>query len=228
MAAFGSGKRSIKSSTKPEFSIPSSWFWATIGEVTSKTGSGSTPRGGKAVYKRDGIPFLRSQNIYDDGLRMEEVAHIDLETHERMKGTAVEPGDLLLNITGGSIGRCCLLPLTPITANISQHVAIIRAVTTRLGPYLHLVVRSPYFQAKVLGEQTGAGRGGFPKNRMDAIAVPIPPPSEQSRIVAKVDQLISLCDELEKTLIAAAEIRSKLLTALLAEALRDSSNPAAA
>ena len=66
------------------FSLPSGWAWSTIGWISSKTGSGSTPRGGKEAYKPSGVAFLRSQNIYDDGLRLNDVAYIDRATHERM------------------------------------------------------------------------------------------------------------------------------------------------
>jgi len=103
------------------FEIPSNWIWAPLGNICSKTGSGSTPRGGKSVYQRDGVPFLRSQNVYNDGLRLDDVAYISSQTHERMSATAVVGGDLLLNITGGSIGRCCLVPNGLGQANVSQH-----------------------------------------------------------------------------------------------------------
>jgi type I restriction enzyme S subunit len=179
------------------FSLPSNWTWARLGSICSKTGSGSTPRGGKSVYQQHGVPFLRSQNVYNDGLRLDDVAYIADETHEHMSGTAVEPGDLLLNITGGSIGRCCLVPQEMNQANISQHVAIIRVALDGIQYYLHKLVLSPYFQSFVLSEQTGAGRLGLPKNKMDLIAVALPPLQEQHRIVAKVDELMVLCDQLE-------------------------------
>lgn len=104
-------------STHPTF-IP-------LSELCSKTGSGSTPRGGKSVYQDSGIALLRSQNIYNDGLRLDDVALISEATHEKMKGTKVYPGDLLLNITGGSIGRCCIVPDDTPEMNVSQHVSIV-------------------------------------------------------------------------------------------------------
>jgi type I restriction enzyme, S subunit len=122
------------------FELPNGWSWSRIGEICSKTGSGSTPRGGKEVYKPSGVPFLRSQNVYDDGLRLNDVAYIDRITHERMSSTRVTPGDLLLNITGGSIGRCCLVPSDFREANISQHVAIIRVALAGLEGFLHRLV----------------------------------------------------------------------------------------
>jgi type I restriction enzyme S subunit len=201
------------------FDLPIGWSWSRIGEICSKTGSGSTPRGGKEVYKPSGVAFLRSQNVYDDGLRLDDVAYIDPATHDRMSGTQVKPGDLLLNITGGSMGRCCLVPSNFNEANISQHVAIIRVGVAGLEKFLHQLILSPYFQAFIFDEQTGAGRGGLPKNRMDLIAVALPPLAEQHRIAAKVDELMSLCDRLEASLTSAVTTRRRLLDALLAESL---------
>jgi type I restriction enzyme S subunit len=195
------GAKEIKvfANARLPFAVPSNWVWVRLGDICSKTGSGSTPRGGKSVYQRSGVPFLRSQNVYDDGLRLDDVAYINQQTHERMSGTAVRSGDLLLNITGGSIGRCCCVPSEFGQANVSQHVAIIRVSVDGVQPYLHKLVLSPYFQSFILSEQTGAGRGGLPKNRMDRIPVALPPLAEQHRIVAKVDGLMALCDQLEAT-----------------------------
>lgn len=190
-------KAFVVGSNDTPFEIPSEWAWVRLGDICSKTGSGSTPRGGKSVYRRDGVPFLRSQNVHDDGLRLDDVAYIAPETHKKMSSTAVEAGDLLLNITGGSIGRCCLVPNTLGQANVSQHVAIIRAAVGGIQEYLHEVILSPYFQSFVLSQQTGAGRGGLPKNRMDRIPVALPPLAEQHRIVSRVRELRALCDELE-------------------------------
>jgi type I restriction enzyme, S subunit len=145
------------------FELPIGWAWRRVGEICSKTGSGSTPRGGKEVYKSTGIPFLRSQNVYNDGVRLHDVAYIDTKTHLRMAGTRVLPGDLLLNITGGSIGRCCRVPDNFNEANISQHIAIIRPALRNIVPFLHWLILSPNFQAFVIDEQTGAGRGDCPK-----------------------------------------------------------------
>jgi type I restriction enzyme S subunit len=201
------------------FELAQGWVWSQLGLITTKTGSGSTPRGGKSVYQAIGVPFLRSQNIYNDGLRLNDVAYIDDMTHTRMYGTAVESGDLLLNITGGSIGRCCRIPESPIKANISQHVAIIRLADPGMRDFSHIVVQSPFFQSFVIDEQTGAGRGGLPKNRMDRIPVPVPPLAEQHRIVAKVGELMALCDQLETQLTITQADSRRLLEAVLHEAL---------
>jgi type I restriction enzyme S subunit len=160
-------------------------------------------------------------------LRLDDVAYIDEETHGRMAGTLVKPNDLLLNITGGSLGRCCLVPGTFREANVSQHVAIIRVVIDGVQTFLHRLVLSPYFQSLIVGEQTGAGRGGLPKNRMDQLPVALPPLAEQRRIVAKLDALMVLCDRLEASLVSISDTRRRLLEALLAEALAPADQEAA-
>ena len=213
----GGAERGPEYLTKADmpFEIPSNWIWVRLGDICSKTGSGSTPRGGKSVYQRSGVPFLRSQNVYDDGLRLNDVAYITHETHERMSGTAVRSGDLLLNITGGSIGRCCYVTGELGQANVSQHVAIIRVAVDGTQSYLHQLILSPYFQSFILSEQTGAGRGGLPKNRMDRIPVALPPVAEQHRIVGKVEELMALCDRLEAAQTERKNRRHELTTTSL-------------
>ena len=206
-------------SDETPFNLPDGWAWSTVGEICSKTGSGSTPRGGKNTYKEEGIVFLRSQNVYDDGLHLHDVAYIDAVTHAKMSGTAVRPGDLLLNITGGSMGRCCRVPDDFDEANVSQHVAIIRIAVHGLQDFVHRLILSPYFQSFIFGEQTGAGRGGLPKNRMDLIPLAIPPLAEQRRIVAKVDELMAVSDRLEVGLARGEETRGRLVEAVLCETL---------
>ena len=204
------------------FNLPAGWHWSRIGELCTKTGSGSTPRGGRNVYTESGIPFIRSQNVYDDGLRLDDVAYVGPDIHARMMGTAVRARDLLLNITGGSMGRCCRVPDQFDEANVSQHVAIIRPAISEMADFLHKLVLSPCFQAFIFDQQTGAGRGGLPKKRMDRIAVVVPPLAEQHRIVAKVDRLMTLCDRLAASLTTGNNTRSRLLDVLLHEALSSS------
>jgi type I restriction enzyme S subunit len=118
----------ISDEEKP-FTIPVGWVWCRLAEICSKIGSGSTPRGGKDVYIESGIPLFRSQNIHDNGLRYEDIAFIDHKIHIKMLGTHILANDILLNITGGSIGRAALVPATFEYGNVSQHVCIIRLIS---------------------------------------------------------------------------------------------------
>ena len=104
------------------------WMEERLGNLSSKIGSGKTPRGGDKVYQIDGIPFIRSQNIIHNQLVLDNT-HISKKTHEEMKGSQVQPNDILLNITGGSIGRSCVVPDGFDEGNVNQHVSIIRLKT---------------------------------------------------------------------------------------------------
>jgi len=202
------------------FDLPAGWVWCRLGEICSKTGSGSTPRGGKSAYVDEGIKFIRSQNVYNSGLILENIAYIPVTTHEKMKETKINPEDLLLNITGGSIGRCAIVPNIFDTANINQHVAIIRTIKNGMGYFLHNIVLSDYFQQEIIESQTGAGREGLPKNKMDQIAIPLPPLAEQKAIVAKVESLLAVVDQLQAQNIAAQQRAGQLMQSVLKEAFQ--------
>lgn len=200
------------------FELPDGWVWCRLGDLCSKTGAGSTPKGGRAAYPNSGINFLRSQNIYDEGLRYDGIVFISKTTHEKMKGTKVQAEDLLLNITGGSIGRCCIVPKDFDTANINQHVTIIRSVILETGYYLHKIICSPYFQNMILEVQTGAGREGLAKNKMDNILIAFPPLEEQKAIVEKVESLMQKCQTLEQEIERSETNAQMLMQAVLKEA----------
>ncbi|MBS1747111.1 MAG: restriction endonuclease subunit S [Bacteroidetes bacterium] len=106
--------------------IPREWDCDSIDNLTDKVGSGVTPTGGSEVYKSEGVLFLRSQNILYGKLTLNDVAFIPEEIDEIMDNSRVRPFDVLLNITGASIGRCAFFPKELGAANVNQHVCIIR------------------------------------------------------------------------------------------------------
>ena len=174
------------------FEIPESWEWVTLDFVCSKIGSGSTPKGSN--YSESGIPFFRSQNVYNDGLVFEDIKYISEQVHQSMIGTEVKANDLLLNITGGSLGRCAIVPLNFTQGNVSQHVCILRPIVV-LSQYIHAFILSAFF-AKTM-KITGSGREGLPKYNLEKMIFPLPPLAEQQRIVAEVEKWFALIDELE-------------------------------
>lgn len=206
--------------TKEEipFELPENWVWCRLLDLCEKTGSGSTPRGGKSAYINSGIKFIRSQNVYDDELRTNGIAFISEKVHEKMSGTKVEAEDLLLNITGGSIGRCCIVPKNFDTGNINQHVSIIRSVEKSFSYFLHKVICSNYFQKTILEVQTGAGREGLAKNKMDEILIPFPPEIEREAIVQKAETLLQKCNALEQEITQSEQHANMLMQAVLKEA----------
>jgi type I restriction enzyme S subunit len=207
----------INEKDKP-FCLPKGWIWCRLGDLCTKTGSGSTPTGGKSAYIAKGIKFIRSQNVYSDGLRLTEVAYISEDINKKMKGSQVKPNDLLLNITGGSIGRCSIVDKDFEDGNINQHVAIIRPVLSNLIRFLHIVICSPYFQNEILNVQTGAGREGLPKNKMDNILVPLPSCEEQEFINEKVKNVNQFYLDLEQELLRSQNAIEKLIQSVISEA----------
>ena len=174
------------------FEVPSNWTWTTIEEICSKIGSGSTPRGSNYAVK--GIPFFRSQNVYNDRLVYDDIKYISDETHQKMKGTEVLANDLLLNITGGSLGRCAVVPADFNRGNVSQHVCIMRPILVE-SEYFHALILSSYFAKSM--KITGSGREGLPKYSLEQMAFPLPPLAEQHRIVAEIEKWFSLIDIIE-------------------------------
>ncbi len=210
----GKIKRSKKSASDDEieapFEIPESWEWTTIEEICSKIGSGSTPKGSN--YSLSGIPFFRSQNVYNEGLIYDDIKYISEEVHYSMKGTEVIKNDLLLNITGGSLGRCAIVPDNFERGNVSQHVCILRPIIV-LPSFLHAFIISDYFSSTMI--LSGSGREGLPKYSLEVMSLPLPPLAEQKRIVNAVERWFAVIDALESNegdlLKAIDKAKSKIL-----------------
>ncbi|CAI8914407.1 restriction endonuclease subunit S [Chryseobacterium sp. IT-36CA2] len=202
------------------FEIPENWVWFRVDDISSKIGSGSTPKGSN--YSLKGYPFFRSQNIHNDGLVYDDIKFIDEETHQKMNGTTVYNNDLLLNITGGSLGRCALVPDDFEEGNVSQHVCIIRGIKI-IPKFYHYLVLSPYFQSLIFKSTTGAGREGLPKYNLEQFIIGIPPLDIQNRIVSKLNELMTYCDELEKSVKESQSYNEQLLQQVLREALEGKS-----
>ena len=203
---------------KPEeipFDIPENWVWCRLGEICSKIGSGSTPKGSN--YSKNGFPFFRSQNIYNDGLVYDDIKFVSDEVQKQMSGTIVLANDILLNITGGSMGRCALVPEDFKEGNVSQHVCIIRPLQVDRS-YFHKIILSPYFQKFIFSSTTGAGREGLPKYNLEQFAIPLPPLSEQKRIVAEIEKQLAKTKQLKEHIIANQQATEQLLKALLHQA----------
>ena len=208
------GEANIKPEEIP-FEIPENWVWCRLGEICSKIGSGSTPKGSN--YSKSGFPFFRSQNIYNDGLVYDDIKFVSDEVQKQMNGTIVLANDILLNITGGSMGRCALVPEDFEEGNVSQHVCIIRPLQVDRN-YFHKIVLSPYFQKFIFSSTTGAGREGLPKYNLEQFAIPLPPLSEQKRIVEEIEKQFAKTKQLKEHIIANQQATEQLLKALLHQA----------
>ena len=159
-----------------------------VKDVVEKITSGVTPDGGAAGYLESGVPLLRSQNVHFDGLRLDDVAYISAETHAGMSGSQVKPRDVLLNITGASIGRCTYVPDDFGQGNVNQHVCVIRPGPRTNYQFLAAFLSSPMGQDQILSTFTGASRQGLSHSDLGLIRIPFPRIEVQNAIVAKVEQ----------------------------------------
>lgn len=189
--------------------------------LTTKIGSGSTPRGGKSVYLSSGIPLVRSLNVRWNEFTYEELAYITEETHQRMISTEVKPGDVFLNITGASIGRSCCAPEQICPANVNQHVMIIRPIHERLrSRFLMYWLTSPNTQDFILNTQAGATRQALTKAQVQNLNIPLPSPEIQDYFVNYLDQVLSDVGEMKKTSTNQEESLQELEQSFLTQAFR--------
>ncbi|WP_297699081.1 restriction endonuclease subunit S [uncultured Fibrobacter sp.] len=179
-------------------SLPNGWKKIKLGEICNKIGSGSTPKGGREVYLDAGIPIIRSQNVLNGFLDLNDVAFISDEQHSKMKGTWVHPNDILLNITGASIGRSCVVPATVKTANVNQHVCIIRLKECADACYVCNLILSKDVQKQIELLSVGGGRQGLNFQQIASFSFLLPPLEEQKKIAATLSVWDSAIEKMEK------------------------------
>lgn len=173
--------------------IPEHWEVIKLKHVTSKIGSGSTPRGGAEVYIDSGIMFLRSQNVYNEGLKLDDVAHIVEGVHQKMKGTQVKYNDILYNITGGSIGRCCCYDRND-EANVNQHVSIVRPKGI-VAKFLMYNLQSDNAQRQLRETLKGGNREGLAAATFKEFLVLTCSKKEQFQIVNHIEKMFVNIDQ---------------------------------
>lgn len=163
------------------------WQEVVLGEKTTKVGSGITPTGGARVYKPFGRPFLRSQNIGWGVLLLDDIAYIDDELHETFNSTELVAGDVLLNITGASIGRSAVADVRVQGGNVNQHVCIVRTICEELlSDFLNLFLLSEVGQRQIDSFQAGGNRQGLNFQQIRSIKLSVPPTIEEQRRIAIV------------------------------------------
>lgn len=177
------------------YSLPDGWVWHKLKDLTTKIGSGATPKGGEKAYKSSGISLIRSLNVHDCFFKEEKLAFIDDEQANGLKNVVVESGDVLLNITGASIARCCIVPNEFLPARVNQHVAIIRPTEYVDSKFLNYLIVNPKFKAQLLWQGAGgATRQALTKAMVEELNIPLPSLPEQKRIVEKLDALLTRID----------------------------------
>ena len=167
------------------------WEVKKLKNITSKIGSGATPKGGNESYKDEGISLIRSLNIHNNLFVYKDLAHIDEEQADALKNVVVEDGDVLLNITGASVARCCVVPNDVLPARVNHHVAIIRPKELGNSIFICYQFTSNAFHQELLsiGKSNGATREALTKGQLEELDIIVPPLTLQEEFAEKIEKI---------------------------------------
>ena len=198
--------------------IPVEWIVLTIDDIARYVGSGVTPRGGKSIYTTDGVLFIRSQDVHFGKLLIDNIVHIPERIHLSMQRSEVYEHDVLLNITGASIGRCCRIPRITGRANVNQHVCTIRLydVTEAMAGVMAAILESSIGQNQIARLNAGGNREGLNYQQVRSFLIPWPRSQESNRLYRIIemaaDQVHASHSSLEKLRALKTALMQDLLT----------------
>ncbi|WP_321818479.1 MULTISPECIES: restriction endonuclease subunit S [unclassified Paraburkholderia] len=194
--------------------LPMGWEWKTLADLSEYITSGS--RGWKAYMSSAGDSFIRSQDIRQDALIFDSPAFVNLPERVEGKRTLVRPGDVLLTITGGNVGRCAVIPELPNKAYVSQHVALIRLNEPSLAEFIHFWMVNAFGGRAFLARYIYGDKPGLNLTQVGSVPIPVPPEPVLSEILASLRRHQELCDELAQQLDAKCDLAVRLSIAAVA------------
>ena len=192
--------------------LPEGWRMGTLGEVCSKIGSGATPKGGKDNYADTGVSLIRSMNVFDFNFCFDDLAHISARQAKLLDGVSVHDKDILFNITGASVARCCMVPNSILPARVNQHVMIIRTQEEWMSYYLLCTLCSEDSKRSLLGmSQSGSTREAITKAEIESFPIIIPTKEKLKDYSDKVESIFSYIDLQKQENSKLTELQSLLL-----------------
>ena len=166
------------------------WNQKQLGEITTKLGSGATPKGGKEAYQEDGITLIRSMNVHNGLFEYKELAHISEEQATKLDNVTIEENDVLLNITGASVARSCVVPSKILPARVNQHVCIIRCNQCIVPEFLNKLLIDDNYQRLLWSiARGGATREAITKQQVESLQIIVPPIELQNQFADFVNQV---------------------------------------
>ena len=196
--ALNEAKALFQASLKEMLEPKDGWEEKALLALTSKIGSGATPKGGRKVYIDEGCHLIRSMNVQYNEFKYEDLAHITDEAAEQLKGVEIQENDVLFNITGASIARCCVVPTDALPARVNQHVSVLRLKQDVLPRFLSYILNSPRHQKELLeiGE-AGSTRQALTKTDLENHVICYPNIDSQTKLLNTLDFLKSKVDRLQ-------------------------------
>ncbi len=174
---------------------------STLQKITTKIGSGATPKGGEGSYQESGISLIRSQNVHDNKFIEKGLAFISDEQAKKLDNVIVQKNDILFNITGASIARCCIVEDKYLPARVNQHVAIIRTNEKALPQYIQKVLVSSEYKNKLLEiGKSATSREAITKLQLEEFKIKLPLIDEQKNIVKQIEEIEVKISIIEKEL----------------------------
>jgi len=208
------GARQIVENYKPTIKINPAWPIVQLGELCNYIGSGITPLGGKEVYLESGILFIRSQNVLWGSCDFSDAVFISKKQHDEMIRSAVKKYDVLLNITGASIGRCAVYSSEEL-ANVNQHVVALRCIEKKINPYyLMLNMLGEKIQTHIWNIQSRGTRQALNYKQIREFPISLPPVEAQKEIVAQIESEQKIVNENKKLIEIFGKKISDCLSAL--------------
>lgn len=200
-----------------EKDIPKGWELKPLNLICSKIGSGSTPKGGKENYHKTGISLVRSMNVHDFVFSSEDLAFIDDKQAKELENVTLNKQDILLNITGVSVTRCCLIPEYVLPARVNQHVMVIRPKTEYyLANYLVCLLCHSDNKAKLLGiSQSGSTREAITKEEVERFKVVVPNELTTKNFNDKMNKVFGMIEIKNLSNSKLIDLKNLLLTNLL-------------
>lgn len=184
----------------------------TLQSITTKIGSGATPRGGESAYVEKGITLIRSMNVYDNEFYPKGLAFIDDEQAQKLNNVTVEENDILFNITGASVCRCCIVENKYLPARVNQHVSIIRTNEKALPKFVQQLLISSKFKTELLElADNSSTREAITKQQLEDFKIPLPPLSEQQKIVSEIEKIEKKIATLETEIAAIPKQKEAVL-----------------
>ena len=159
--------------------------------LMSKIGSGATPKGGRESYCEEGISLIRSMNVYNNRFEYKDLAHITEEQAKQLDNVTIEEDDILLNITGASVARCCVVPCDLLPARVNQHVSIIRCKERVMSDFVCCMFTEDNYQRLLWNIATagGATREAITKQQLEELTLIVPPIDLQKQFIEFVKQV---------------------------------------
>ena len=172
------------------------WEQKSLGDITTKIGSGATPKGGKETYQEKGITLIRSMNVHNGKFEYKDLAHISDEQGAKLDNVMIEENDVLLNITGASVARSCVVPNNILPARVNQHVCIIRCKKCIIPEFLNNLLIDDNYQELLWNiAGSGATREAITKQQVENLNIILPSIELQN-------EFIVFCKQIDKSKVA--------------------------